>query len=283
MQGIRRPHGAPQLHHPFGMHDQSGQPRLDLPPPLPPVPTAAPVVVPHDMGQLAFDPGMVLAHRRVAECRGPFPRRVILRLVIRIDHTPPLLLGQCRQILRLQPTPGTLAAVKTHSTRAVGTALLRGRLLAPWTLTTPADVNLYPHALGRTQGPQGLAVPGNPVDRHRRDRVALHALFCCQQCLGIAGLVAVAGQEVERREPLAVSVHTAIEPRPRDIGPMRATPGVRINDTAHLVALVRLIPIRQDGMGQRQRGLKAVARLVRGRRQRPQVVLERIGPPDHRP
>ena len=63
---------------------------------------------------------------------------------------------------------------------------------------------------------------------------------------------------------------------------MRATPGVRIDDTLHLVTLVGIVPIRQDAMGQRQRRLKAGARLVWGHRQGPQGLLHRVGPRDDR-
>ena len=64
---------------------------------------------------------------------------------------------------------------------------------------------------------------------------------------------------------------------------MLATVGLRIDHTPHLVALVGIVSVRQDPMGQPQRRLKVAARLVRGCRQRPQVLLEAIGPRDHRP
>src|SRR5206468_8066681 len=164
---------------------------LHLPPPLPPVPTAASVVVAHDIGQLAFDPGMLLTHGRVAGRRGPGPRRVILGLVIILDDTASLLLGQRRQAPCLQQTPPTLVARKDKLPAAVvGTAFLGGGLVpsrtrhhAPLSIqakrlgTEPGrrrwrgrrHVDLYAHPLGRTQGPQDFPVPANPVYRHRLD------------------------------------------------------------------------------------------------------------------
>ena len=65
LPGRLRPLRAQPLHHPFDMDDHPRQQILDLHPPLAPVPTAAAVVVPHDSGQLAFDPGMP------AEASGP--------------------------------------------------------------------------------------------------------------------------------------------------------------------------------------------------------------------
>ena len=98
--------------------------------PLAPVPTAAPVVVPHHIGQLPFDPGMLLPHGRIAGRRGPRPRRVIFGLVIMLDDTPSLLLGQRGQAPRLLPTPRTLTPGKDKlPAGVVGTALLGRRLL----------------------------------------------------------------------------------------------------------------------------------------------------------
>ena len=59
---------------------------------------------------------------------------------------------------------------------------------------------------------------------------------------------------------------------------MLATPGVRIDDTLHLVALVGIVPLRQDAMGQRHRCLKPGAPHVWGHWQGPQGLLHRVGP-----
>jgi Sigma-54 interaction domain len=92
-------------HQPFDMDDQPGQQRLDLHPPWAPGPTAAPVVVPHASGPLAFDPGRWLTRGRIAGRRGPGPRRGVCGLVIIRDHTPALLLGPRGQAPRVPGTP----------------------------------------------------------------------------------------------------------------------------------------------------------------------------------
>ena len=52
---------------------------------------------------------------------------------------------------------------------------------------------------------------------------------------------------------------------------------LRVLAVTVVVALVGIVPVRQDPMGQRQRRRNAGTLLVRRRRQRPQVLLEAIG------
>ncbi len=237
---------AQQLHPPVRIHYQSSPQILDLHPPLPPVSTAAPSVVPDDSGQLAFNPGMVLTHGRGVGRRGPGPRRIILGLIIILDDTAPLLLGQRRHAACLPQAPGTLGAGKDKlPARGVGTAFFGGGLLPPGTRHPvlrgsqgkrlgPAPRRLYrrgrghvdrhSQALGRAPGAQDLPVPATPVDRHRLDRRALGALFGVQPRLGIPRFVAVAGQEGERREQFPVGVQTEVEQRAITIGALLATP-----------------------------------------------------------
>src|SRR5881409_998533 len=107
-------------------------------------------------------------------------------------------------------------------------------------------VDGHPAALRGTQGLQDLAIPANAIDRQRLDRMALRLLFGGQQRRGIPGLIAVPRQNIEGREQFAVGVQTAIEEIPIEIRPMFPTAGIRIDQTQDLIALVRIVPIRQD-------------------------------------
>ena len=142
------------------MHDQPRQQRLDLYPPLATVPTAASVVVAHQIGPLAFDPGMLLPYERRAGRRGPGPRGVILGLISVLDDTPPLLLGPCRQAPRVLGTPRTLALGKdTRPAGVVGTAL-RGRRLWPAGTGHHAPLGIQDTRLGAEPGRLGPAGGG---------------------------------------------------------------------------------------------------------------------------
>jgi hypothetical protein len=151
LPGRLRPWRAQPLHHPVDLDDQPRPQIRDLHPPLAPVPTAAPVVVPHDIGPLAFAPGMWLTHGRIAGRRGPGPRRVVFGLRISLDHTPSRLLGQGGQALCWPGTPRTLAPGQDHRPAGVvGTARLgRGRWPAR-TVTTPGGAATT-HASGPNQ------------------------------------------------------------------------------------------------------------------------------------
>src|SRR5882672_6665933 len=111
-QGTRRPRGAQQFHHPFDIDHETGQQILDLDPPLAPIPAVPSPVVAYDIGQLAFDPGMLAPYRRIAGRRRTGAGRVIRGLIIILDDTAPLLLRERRQALGLQRTCRTVAPGK---------------------------------------------------------------------------------------------------------------------------------------------------------------------------
>ena len=159
-----------------------------------PVPTAAPVMIPHESARSRSTRAMLLPYGRIAGRRGPGPRGVILGLIIILADTPAFRLGPRRQTPRWLPqhahwrraktnvqpvglagAPGAVGCPPGHVTTPCWAARItpRGRTKTSLPVRAAASSDLHAPARRRTQGPPDLPVPAHALDRHRRDRIAL--------------------------------------------------------------------------------------------------------------